>query len=106
MPKKENPELVESTHRIGKYTGYDLINGEYHLAPQYVQQFNDLFHREKGIEELLKMVAHHAQEDLTAISKEKQGIWVTIGEDLGIDVTANGNWRYSNGIIKKSQEEK
>ena len=94
MKEKENPN-----HHRGKRTGYELINGEYHIAPLYWQQFEALNHKANGIQIMLHIVTSHASNDLEEMSKIRQGIFEDVADDLGIDLKEG--WTYSNCILKR-----
>lgn len=89
-----------TSHHMGKETGYDLVNGEYSIAPLYCQQFDYLTNKEAGIKEMLNTVADHVAKDLEDIIKKKQEVWRKLSEDIGLDFK-NKNWVYHNGIVKE-----
>jgi hypothetical protein len=89
---------TDPNHRMGKTTGYDLINGEYHIAPLYQEQFNALLHEKGGIEDMLSAVTKHAQKDYEDISKREETLWERLAEDIGLDIHAG--WTYRRGIVK------
>ena len=95
---------VFSNHLMGKETGYEIINGEYHIAPKYWEQFDELKHKEIGIRRMLEMVTDHASEDLKVISEQRQKVFKTISEDIGIDLSQP--WYFLNGVLKINSENK
>jgi len=95
-PKNENPN-----YHMGQRTGYTLINGEYHIAPAYVEQFAKLNHKKRGISEMLEMVNRHAAQDLEQISIAEKRLWDSITEDIGLE--RDVAWTYHNGIIWKPE---
>jgi ADP-dependent phosphofructokinase/glucokinase len=100
-------EKVNPNHHQGKITGYELINGEYHIAPHYWEQFEELNHKVSGIKAMLDIVTSHASGDLTQISKIRREIFVEIADDIGINL--DDGWSYQNGILsplKKDAEDK
>ena len=95
-------EKVNPNHHMGKQTGYELIDGVYHIAPLYVEQFTKLAHQRLGIEEMVAMVTKHAADDLTQLSKLNQQIWEELYEDLGLDKSKP--WKYKgDGTIEEKQ---
>lgn len=99
VKEKENPN-----HYQGKETGYELINGEYHIAPLYCIQFAELAQQTEGIKLMLEIVTSYAAADLQQISKAKNELWKRLGEDIGIDITSG--WSYGNGIVKSLTKDK
>jgi hypothetical protein len=102
MRKKENPN-----HRMGKQTGYELINGEYHIASLYQEQFTALNFKAEGIKSMLNIVTQHASDDLEEIAKQRQKIFNEMADDIGIDL--KDGWNYCNGVlrpVKKPEEKK
>jgi hypothetical protein len=98
--KNENPN-----HHMGKRTGYDLINGEYHIAPSYIEQFNALYFKEAGIKAMLNAVADHVSEDLKNTAEVRQKIFNDLSEDIGIDLKQQWEY-YGNGVLKLREEKK
>ena len=94
MKEKENPN-----HHMGKRTGYELINGEYHIARLYSRQFQELNHRVGGIETMLNIVTSHAAKDLEELSKSRRRIFEDLADDIGIDLEEG--WTYVNYILKR-----
>jgi hypothetical protein len=88
---------------MGKHTGYDLINGEYHIAPLYCEQFDELMHRTLGIQHMLNMVTDHAAEDLKQISVIRGKIFKELADDIGLDL--GKGWVFSMGVIKLPKKE-
>ncbi len=94
--EKENPN-----HHMGKQTGYELINGEYHIAPMYCEQLDALMRRAGGIEDMLHIVTHHASVDLEQIRKDEKKVWDALSEDIGLE--KGQAWIYRNGVVKKQE---
>jgi len=92
-------EKVNPNRHMGKYTGYELINGEYHLAPVYQERFGRLIAREYGIKTLVNSINEYFAGDLAEIGKQSQQIYKDIAEDIGIDIV-NEVWNYNGGILK------
>ena len=88
-------------HHMGKRTGYELVDGEYHIAPLYQQQFEKLSYEVGGIKAMLDIVTSHASSDLEKIAKLRQQIFEELADDIGIDMKEG--WVYSGGIIKKRE---
>ncbi|MCK9435728.1 MAG: hypothetical protein M0Q12_00805 [Synergistaceae bacterium] len=99
MVKKE-PE--NPNYHMGKRTGYELINGEYHIAPLYTQQFEELTTKQKGIETMLAMVTNNVSQQLEQIHIAAQRIWEELSNDIGID--RKEGFVYLNGIVKKQEK--
>ena len=93
MKKKE-------THHMGKSTGYELINGEYHIASVYTEQFHAMSLKKKGIADVINMVTSHFAEDLEQLNEATHKLWIEIGEDL--DFEPKEDWIYSSGVIKRN----
>ena len=47
-------EKVNPNHHMGKQTGYELVDGIYHVAPVYQQQFDAFASKQSGIEKMEK----------------------------------------------------
>ncbi len=92
--ERENPN-----YHMGKQTGYELINGEYHIAPVYWESFDRLAQQTDGIDMMLKVVTRHASDDLAMIAKQRVELWKRLVEDIGIEMGAG--WVYQNGVVKK-----
>ncbi len=99
MGKKE-PE--NPNHHMGKRTGYHLINGEYHIAPLYVEQFDKLTNRQAGIKKMLAAVTENASEQLAQIAESYKRVWDELADDLGLD--RNEVWTIRNEIVKKQEK--
>lgn len=95
--KEENPN-----HHMGNHTGYELIDGEYHIAPMYQEQFEALGIKAEAIRELLRIVNRHTEDDLVEILKIRQRLWQDISDDIGLDPGLE--WIYSGGIIKRKED--
>ena len=89
----------ESSHRMGKETGYQVINGVYHIAPLYWEQFEKINNDITGIKNMLDMVTTHAQKDLSELQRQQNLIFKKLSEDIGLDISKQ--WVYSNGTIKE-----
>jgi hypothetical protein len=97
----------DTTHFMGKRTGYELINGEYHLAPFYCDQFARLNAEEAGIRKMLEIIIDHASADLKTIEERKKRVFEDIGEDLGIDLKTIGwNYHHGSGVLKQVKADK
>lgn len=101
---KETTVKKNKKHHMGKRTGYDLINEEYHIAPLYLEQFNELNQKTEGIKAMLDIVTSHASKDLEEISKIRGKIFEGIADDIGIDLKEG--WTYCNGILKRVEDGK
>ena len=99
MKEKPNPN-----YHMGKETGYELINGEYHIAPMYWAQFDRLRDERAGISDMLAMVTRHANSDLAKIAKAQNELWARIAEDIGVDITKG--YTYWNGVVKPQEPPK
>ena len=58
-------EKVNPNHHMGKQTGYELIDGVYHIAPMYQEQFAKIAYQKDGIEQMVAMVTKHAAADFS-----------------------------------------
>ena len=102
MGKKKTTE--ESTHHMGKHTGYSLIDGVYRIAPSYVTAFEETAILKVGVDEMLASITRHAAVTLSQITKSRKRIWDDIIDDLGLD--ANIVWGYHpDGTIQERQKE-
>ncbi len=90
----------KTTHRMGKVTGYELQNGEYHIAPTYVEQFDKLLATAQGIRMMLDVVTEHATKDFEALTVAHKALWDALRDDLGVAFD-KGLWAYSNGVISE-----
>ena len=95
----------ETTHRMGKHSGYSLINGVYHIAPMYVSQFEKFADRRAGIDRVLKCITTHAMEVNEAIAEAQRRLWNSLIEDLGLDKSKGYSYK-QDGTIREIQEEK
>ena len=85
---KEDPN-----HHQGKATGYELIDGVYHIAPIYIEQFNQLDDQSRAINQLLRSVNEFAMSFNQEHSRKTRELWATVYEDLGLD--GKKRYRYS-----------
>ncbi|KKM72171.1 hypothetical protein LCGC14_1423220 [marine sediment metagenome] len=85
--QKEDPN-----HHMGKRTGYELIEGAYHIAPMYRGQFDAVLHKRRGVEDMIGSVTKFTSDTLAQLSVQKQNIWKEIIDDLGLD--QNKVWLY------------
>jgi len=104
MTKKETGTQEESNHHTGKRTGYELIDGVYHTAPIYHNQFMEITHRRDALDEMLNMVTAHVAKDLEDIRKTSHKIWEDIADDIGLDKSKN--WLYHmDGTVREKKKE-
>lgn len=96
-------EKADTNHRMGKYTGYDVVDGGYRIAPRYEQQFDECNYREAGIKQLINSVLDHANNEMASIMERRQKLFEELADDIGIDLTS-GNWSYGHGVLKKSPD--
>jgi hypothetical protein len=87
-------------HHMGKHSGYELIDGEYHIAPMYTDQFRELENKVESINALLQMVNTHCASILEEIAKARRRIWDDIFDDIGLD--RGKSWLYVRGVIKEA----
>ena len=95
----------ETTHFSGKYSGYELIDGVYHIAPMYTDQFAKLSDRREGVNQLLKSVVRHVEEINREIALEQRGLWERLYDDLGFDKRKHYSYERS-GTIQLIEEKK
>lgn len=79
MKEKKDPN-----HHMGKSTGYGLIDGVYHIAPLYRNEFEQLALRKSGIDQVVECVTSHAARDYEAIATMRHSIWERLYEDIGL----------------------
>jgi len=103
MGKKKTTE--ESTHHMGKYTGYSLIDGVYHIAPSYITAFEEAAILRSGVDEMLASVTRHAAITLSQIAKSHKRIWKDIIDDLGLDPTIVWEYLPDETIHEKQKED-
>lgn len=89
---------LDKTHHMGKSTGYDLRNGEYRIAPEYVEQFDKIRIRRRGIEMMLEVVTEHATTGFEEVALAQRKIWDALEEDFGVPFS-KGRWTYKDGVI-------
>ena len=96
----------EGTNRMGKRTGYDLVDGVYHIAPMYTRQFEELWALRRGIEDMLAIVIKHAAKDLEPINKAYTKLWCNLADDIGLVLGVPGKeWNYyTDGTIKQKEK--
>jgi hypothetical protein len=98
-------EKANPNRHMGKYTGYELINGEYHLAPLYVEQFDKLTERKFGINNMFEIIMRYVEKDLGTLAHDEHLLWEKLGDDIGINIKEG--WTYSdNGVVKKIEDKK
>ena len=101
MAKKvENPN-----HFTGKHSGYELIDGVYHIAPMYIDQFAKLSDRVNGVDQLVKSVAKHVAEINKEIASESRQLWNRIYDDFGLDINKLYSYQ-SDGTLRIKEDEK
>ncbi len=106
MAKSKTEPAGNPNYHMGKYTGYQLINGEYHIAPMYQGRFEALRERELGIRRMLDAVTGHAAAELAEIAKSEVNLWRDLGKEKGLDLANNYKYIYSKGIVHKIEEPK
>lgn len=94
--EQENPN-----NHMGKKTGYTLIDGVYHIAPVYQEQFDFITHKKVGIDQMLAMVTMHAAQDLTELTKQSEAIWKVLADDIGLP--KDKIWQYLNGVVSEKK---
>jgi len=92
----------KKNHFMGKHTGCTLINGEYHLAPVYQDQFSAITNEKVGLDSLLVSVNSYASKEFANINKKKDHLFKIISEDLGIDTSG---YEYSGGVLRPIKKE-
>lgn len=91
--KRTKKETADPNHKAGKYTGYEVRNGKYFIAPIYRQEMDTLLARMRGIDTVLKAVITFSGEDSARIQAERMTLWKRIEEDLALDISV-GEWQY------------
>ncbi len=88
-----------SNHHMGKHTGYELVDGVYHIAPLYTERFNGISARRKGIEDMLAAVTRESSKGLEVLALEDNKVWADVVDDLGLG--KDTTWSFINGTIQK-----
>ena len=96
---------VEANHFMGKKTGYELINGKYHVAPMYMDIMERIMSQKAGVDALIQSVSKYAAETNTHIADEQNRTWKMLYEDLGLDKTKNWSYDYRDGTISEIKPE-
>jgi len=78
-------KVEKTNHFTGKHSGYELIDGVYHIAPMYTDAFEKIADRSAGVDQLVKSVARYVAEINEEIASESRNIWLRLDEDLGLD---------------------
>ena len=86
-------EIKDANHHMGKQTGYTLIDGAYHVAPMYQQDFAKFKDKYVAISEYIKAVTTHVMSLNEEIARQERETWKLISEDLGLDT--NKQWQYN-----------
>jgi hypothetical protein len=97
--KQENPN-----HHMGKQSGYELIGGEYYVAPMYQEQFEKLGIKQESINTLLKMVSAHCAAILEEIGEAQKRVWDSIEDDIGLDKGKLWVYDYRRGVVKEAPQ--
>ena len=102
MPKKVDPN-----HRMGKRTGYTLIDGKYFLAPVLTQRIDELAAQLAGLQGFLKCVSRFCTDEFQRIEVGRVAWWKDVADDIGLDISPAIQWRYSHekGYIEKMAPE-
>lgn len=84
----EGGDMTKKDHKSGKYTGYELRDGKYFVAPMYVEQLQSLKEESMAVEDLLRSVSGFATKQFAALRKRQHEIWTRMSDDLGVDFIA------------------
>ncbi len=101
-------EKISPNHRMGKYTGYELVRGEYHIAPTYTDSFTRLSDRRISTDTFMQSIVKYVTEINKGIACEQRKLWEQIYEDLGLDRTKRWTFNYATGtisIVKKRRKD-
>ncbi len=91
---------VDPNHHMGKHTGYELVDGVYHIAPSYTLAFAELNDRAEGVDMFMKTVTRYVAELNAEIQKENRRQWDRLCDDLGLD--RNKRWeQFPDGTIRE-----
>ena len=95
----------KETHQSGLYSGYDLVDGRYFIAPMYKEQFEGLRDRRRALIECTEMAQVFARDSLQQLNKEQRRLFERIGEDLGMDMGPGTPWYYlyQDGCLEKRE---
>lgn len=95
----------DKNYFMGKETGYELINGVYHVAPRYQNIFERIMAQKTGVDALVQSVSKYAAETGAQIASEQSRTWVMLYDDLGLDKTKNWGYDYRDGTISEIKPE-
>ena len=98
-------KLKETNHFMGKHSGYELIDGVYHIAPMYVDGFEKLQDRTISVDQLLKSVTRHVMEINKEIASEQRNLWRRLYEDLDLDKSKNYCYKFDGTIHMVEESE-
>ena len=93
-------KVKETTHFRGKHSGYELIDGVYHIAPMYTDSFAKLADRTIGVDGLVNSVVRHAAEINKEIACEQRILWERLYDDLDLDRSKRYHYKSSEGVIR------
>ena len=94
-----------TNHFMGKHSGYELIDGVYHIAPMYTGAFDKLGERTAGIDQFVRSITRHVAEMNKEIASEQQNLWQRLRDDLGIDLSKRYYYK-SDGTIQLREDTK
>ena len=96
----EEVKAKDTTHFMGKKTGYELIDGAYHIAPMYSDWFDKLADQKASADDLMKSVIKHLNKINTSIASEQRQWWEMIYDDLGLDKTKVYSYQQADNTIR------
>jgi hypothetical protein len=96
-------EKINPNHHMGQQTGYTMIDGVYHIAPTYTEQFDKMRDKELGIQIIVNTTTSYFAGELAKVAETKRLVWKQLQEDIGLDPLVN--WEYSNGTVTKLTQE-
>ena len=100
-------KVKETNYSMGKHSGYELIDGVYHIAPMYIDAFSKLAARADGVDQLIKSVTKHIADINNEIASEYQSLWQRLCDDLGLDKNKSYCYNHDGTIrVKEEKEER
>lgn len=89
-------DTAAPSHFMGKYTGYELVDGQYHIAPTYREEFDRIFEASRGVMDIVEAVNAFAAQQKAALHRREMGLFRRISDDIGLPLH---RLKYTHGII-------
>src|SRR3990167_9188109 len=97
--KTSKKQTYPPNHFMGKYTGYSLKDGKYHIAPTYTERFDKLLDEQSGLNALVEAVNNHVKKEYADIATQRRKLWDAIREDLSLDPKKEWTYNYYLGEV-------